>query len=211
MAGSRVSAGGVSVDLIGLDDAVRGIIDRAMPGVVSRMEREADDLMLEIVDSWPVLTGESRASFYRETSIRKDDVVVRIDNRESRWIWVRWSRFTRAEMEEAIALLRDGPTSQEYAWMSKTSGQEIASRWPELRWKWLQTQSLRTVRRDYPELVDYWRLWRGLVDHGWKPYPAPRDEWAGRRPYDVARTALNKRAEVVAADLADVFAGAAGR
>jgi len=94
------SQGGISVVLDGeLEAYVEAMLDEATKAVVSKMEDEMEAVLDAALKEWPTKSGRSKAGFKVVTKISRAGVEVSIVNSKSYAHKIRYSAYTKAELD----------------------------------------------------------------------------------------------------------------
>ena len=81
MGTTRFREGNVTITLTDdLERFAREAVDRLLPGVLQRLEAEAQEVLNTARNNWPIKPGRSAAGFRLATEIRNDSVFVAVEN-----------------------------------------------------------------------------------------------------------------------------------
>lgn len=119
----RARAGDVTVTLSDeLETLVRATIERALPGVLDRMERDTGELLDHARGDWPVKTGQSRNGLEQHTRVDAEitEISVEIRNDVPYAIYVRPAKWHGATT--AWQRLVRGPVGSLHAELTRELG-----------------------------------------------------------------------------------------
>ena len=97
------TAGGSSVRISGIEEEILAVLEQVAPAVRQAFEREAQLLIDNARPLWPVRTGRSKAGLHFVTRVTEDYLETVTYNAESYGYKIRYSKWTRAEIDKMIS------------------------------------------------------------------------------------------------------------
>lgn len=121
MASVTASDGTSTVEVSGVVELERDILEGIAPRVVDRFESTAHDIVSRALPDWPVRTGKSRDGFRVRTRLHLDDIETKVFNSQRYAYKVKYSWYTKEELQAS------GKTEKQAQYLKKKHGEGAPS------------------------------------------------------------------------------------